>query len=100
MATTNSVIKTLNALSYEGTFEHTSEGIKVSGTLQTDGHKVLNTFSGSVTEDNVSLAYFNAWGSGDGCRYSFNEISDIEKVAEIAAAVKAARIAIEAELAQ
>lgn len=97
---TNSVIKSLNALSYEGTFEHTSGGIKVSGTLQTDGNKVLNTFSGSVVEDNVSLAYFNGWGSGDGCRYSFNEISDIEKVAEIAAAVKAARIAIETELAQ
>lgn len=92
------VIKSLTAGNYNGTYEYNGATYKVAGSFNTDGNKVMNNISGSVKAGEANAANFNAWRNGEGYRYSFNDVQNIEELASIASDVEAAVQAVVAEL--
>lgn len=99
MSQSNSIIKTLNANSYNGSYETTVDGYFISGNFNTDGNKIISNVSGTVKSDGVVVASFNAYKNGDNFRYNFSDISDITLLSSIASAVETVMETLVAELA-
>lgn len=94
----NKIIKKIEAQSYKGTYENTVNGMLITGSLNANGKKELNSLSGSVNQGEKQLADFNAYINGDDFSYNFNEIHDIESLPAVAAAIKETVAAIKEEL--
>lgn len=94
----NKIIKSLNAQSYNGTYETTVNGMVVAGNLNANGKKEANSIYGTVKNGENVLADFNAYRNGDDFSYNFNEIHDIESLPVVAVAIKEVVAAIQEEL--
>ena len=96
----NKTIKTLNANSYNGTFEAELTGATVVGSFNTDGGKNLTGINGDVKEGNATIGNFNGWWNGEKMVYNFNGIEDIEKLVLVASSAASALEAVREELVQ
>ena len=56
----------LKSYSIKGNFEKTSDGIVVSGSLETNNDKKINTLNGTATKNGVFVCGFNIGGPGMG----------------------------------
>lgn len=83
----STIVKNFKAISYMGSFESEIGDYKINGSLNTDGDKIIQNFSGSVTKNDVPVANFNAYWSGESLRYNFNDIADLNLLPSISAAV-------------
>jgi hypothetical protein len=99
MAKNNSIIKTLAANSFSGTFEAPVDSLTVEGNLNTNAQKVLSSVNGRVKNaSGLQLLAFNAFKNGESFRYSFSDISDLSVLPSASAAIASALSALQAEL--
>lgn len=98
MATNSTVIKTLTANAYNGTFEATVNAFKVEGNFNTDGAKVIRNINGTVKQSNNPVLSFSAYKNGDTYRYNFSDIADLSVLVNAASAIGTAITAVEEEL--
>ena len=94
-----SVIKSLSANSYTGTYEAVSNGLSVSGNFNTNGEKVINNIRGRVLNGDAIVLSFDAFKNGANYRYNFSDVADISQLPAAAAAIAAVIALVEAELA-
>ena len=101
MATNKTIIKNMNAQGYNAQFESTIDGYAISGSLSTNGQKQLSNINGSVKQGETVKGSFNAYRMGaDQFRYNFSDISDLDTMESLSAAVKAVVAEVEAKLAE
>lgn len=90
-------VTNFKATSYEGQFQATEGTTKVQGEFVTNPEKGITSFQGNVTVDDEQIGSFNAYWNGSKLRYNITN-TEIEDFATVAAAVAAAKTAIEAEI--
>ena len=93
------VIKSLNTpLNYSGDYEVVNKEWVVSGTVETDGQKNLNSISGIAKKNDMIVLSFNAWGNKDNLRWNFNDIGDLGDLNDALTVIVKAVDEIKAEL--
>lgn len=93
----NAQVTNFKATSYNGQVEATEGTTKVQGEFVTNPEKGITSFEGNVTVDDEQIGSFNGYWNGSKLRYNITN-TGIEDFATVAAAVAAAKTAIEAEI--
>lgn len=88
------------ANSYNGQYEGTESGFVVKGSVSADGQKLISNISGTALEGNVPVVNFNAYRSGEGLSYNFNDIQDFTKFIQAVPAIQAAVAAVQEEISE
>ena len=100
MPNANNMVATVTdfkAQAYNGRFSAVDGTTVVEGNFTTSPEKVMTAFNGNVKADNAYIGDFNSWYDGNTMRFNISN-ADLDNMATVAAAIKAAKSAVEEEI--